>query len=248
MGLLEVLEVTKYYGDFKALDNVDLKINRDERISIIGPNGAGKTTLLNLISGLLKPTRGKIILEGKNITNMSPSERCKLGIVKSFQIPSYFPNLTTLDNLKVALISSLGKSKNFLKSYQQDEEINNLSERALEVFGLYERRNFLAKDLPHGDKKLLDVASAFALRPKLILLDEPTSGVSIKEKRDLMGTIMSALKEMEISSLILVEHDMDIVFNYSSRVVVLHNGKILDDSSPELVKANKEVASVMFGS
>jgi len=248
MSLMEVKEVVKYYGGFKALDNVNLNFDKDEKVSIVGPNGAGKTTLVNIISGILQPTKGKVLFEGKNITKYGTAKRCKLGIVKSFQIPYYFPNLSTLDTLKVSLIARLGKSKNILKLYSKDEELNELAERTLEIFGLYEKRNLLAKDLPHGDKKLLDVATAFALKPKIILLDEPTSGVSIREKRELMETIMGAIKEMDIKSIILVEHDMDIVFNYSSRIVVLNQGKILEDSKPELVKANREVAKVLFGS
>jgi branched-chain amino acid transport system ATP-binding protein len=247
MVLVEVKNITKYYGDFKALDNINLSIDYDERVSIIGPNGAGKTTLVNVIAGLLKPTKGRVIYQGKDITKTSPSKRCKLGIVRSFQIPAYFPNLTALDCVRVAIISRLGKNLNFIKPADYDEEVNKIAERTLDIFGLYEKRNMIAKDLPHGDKKLLDVASAFALYPKLILLDEPTSGVSIREKKSLMKTIMSALKEMSIKSIILVEHDMDIVFKYSTRIVVLNNGKVIEDDLPEVIKESKQVAQVLFG-
>ena len=244
---VELYRLKKYFGDVHAVDDVSLKIGEGEQISIIGPNGAGKTTLINLITGLLKPDGGKIFFEGRDITNIPLSKRCKIGLVRSFQLPAIFPNLTTFEFIKFSIISRLGRSKNFYTSLERDEEVSELAKEVLQLFGLYDKKDLLTRNLAHGEKKLLDVASALALKPKVILLDEPTSGVSTAEKRKVVETILSASTEIGIKSIIFVEHDMDIVFSYSTRIIVMYNGKILADASPHEVKANKEVVSVVLG-
>jgi len=245
--IVELYNLKKYFGDVHAVDDVSLKIGEGEQISIIGPNGAGKTTLINLITGLLKPDGGKIVFEGRDITNLPLSKRCKIGLARSFQLPAIFPNLTAFEFIKVSIISRLGKSKNFYSSLEHDDEVSKLAKESLQLFGLYDKKDFLTQNLAHGEKKLLDVASAFALKPKVILLDEPTSGVSTAEKRRVVETILSASKEIGIKSIILVEHDMDIVFSYSTRIIVMCEGKILADASPPEVRANKEVVSLVLG-
>jgi branched-chain amino acid transport system ATP-binding protein len=247
MTLAELHTIKKYFGDVHAVDGVSFQINEGERISIIGPNGAGKTTLINVITGLVKPDSGRIVFEGRDITGLPPSKRCKLGLARSFQLPTVFPKLTAFDSIRVSVISRLGKSKNFYSPLEYDEEVNKIAKEVLELFELYDKKDLPAVSLPQGDKKLLDVASAFALRPKLILLDEPTSGVSTMEKRKIMDTLISASKEVGVKSILQVEHDMDVVFSYSSRIIVMHEGKILTDGLPEQVRANEEVVRVLLG-
>lgn len=247
MPLLSILSLKKYFGDVKAVDDVSLDINEGEYVSVIGPNGAGKTTLINLISGTLKPDAGKVLFMGRNIVGLPPSKISKLGIARSFQLVNVFPELTALDCIRAALISRYSKGKAFFKPLDGDLEITREADEILSLFGLYEKRRVLMKNLPHGDKKLLDIASAFALRPQIILLDEPTSGVSSGEKRKIMDTLASASKEMGIKAVVQVEHDMDVVFSYSSRIIALHNGKILADGKPEDIKANEVVCSTITG-
>jgi len=244
--LARVSNLKKHYGDVRAVDGVDFDIREGERVSIIGPNGAGKTTLVNLLTGLSRPDSGKILFDGKDITDLPSSDRCKLGLARSFQLPAIFPNLSVFDSLRVSIVSRLGRGTRFYFPSELDEDVNGMVNQVLEVFGLYENRHLLAKSLPQGDKKLLDVATAFALHPKLILLDEPTSGVSTREKRKVIETIISASKEIGIKSIIQVEHDMDVVFSYSSRIIVMSEGRILADATPDEVRANKEVARVLL--
>ncbi|MEM1524797.1 MAG: hypothetical protein QW618_01515, partial [Nitrososphaerales archaeon] len=165
----------------------------------------------------------------------------------SFQLPAIYPNLTVYDSVRASIISKLKKGKRFYSSVDLDDEVNKMTKEVLELFELYNKRDMLAIKLPHGDKKLLDVACAFALWPKLILLDEPTSGVSTIEKRKVMEKILSVSKEMGIKSFIIVEHDMDIVFSYSNRIIVMYEGKVLADGKPEKIKENAEVVRILLG-
>ncbi|MEM2210360.1 MAG: ABC transporter ATP-binding protein [Nitrososphaerales archaeon] len=247
MSLAELQNVKKYFGDVHAVDDVSLKINENEQISLIGPNGAGKTTLINIFAGTIKLNSGKIIFMGKDITHLPPYKRCELGLARSFQLPAIYPNLTVYDSVRASIISKLKKGKRFYSSVDLDDEVNKMTKEVLELFELYNKRDMLAIKLPHGDKKLLDVACAFALWPKLILLDEPTSGVSTIEKRKVMEKILSVSKEMGIKSFIIVEHDMDIVFSYSNRIIVMYEGKVLADGKPEKIKENAEVVRILLG-
>ena len=238
--------LTKFFEDFKAVDNVNLTLYEGTITSLVGPNGAGKTTLLNMISGVIKPTKGKIYFMGKDITGLPPYKIVKMGIARGFQLPNVCNYLTTLDNVRIAILSHMGKVRNLFSSVDKDKEVYNKAVEILKIFGLYEKKDLLAQDLSHGDRKLLDVAMAFALEPKLILLDEPTSGVSTSEKRKIMSTIERVIRERGITALI-VEHDMDIVFSYSDRIVVMHEGKIIADGKPSEIKSDKKVESILLG-
>jgi branched-chain amino acid transport system ATP-binding protein len=245
--ILSAQDLHKYYGDFCALDGVSFQIYENEFVSIIGPNGAGKTTLINVLTGLLKPNQGKVFFKDMEITGIGPEKLSKLGVARSFQLVNIFPNFTVLEFMMVAIVSRLGKGKNFYSLLHRDDIVINEAMEVAKLFGLDEKRDVQAKNLPQGDKKLLDVASAFALRPEVILLDEPTSGVSTSDKNKIMETLVSASKKIGIKTIIQVEHDMDIVFSYSGRIIALHQGKILADNSPEEIEKNEEVVCTVLG-
>ena len=247
MVILSANDLHKQYGEFTALGGVSFKINEGEFVSIIGPNGAGKTTLINVLTGLLQPNRGSVFFKEREITGIGPETLSKQGLARSFQLVNIFPNFTVLEFLKVAVVSRLGKGKNFYSFLSRDHEINGQAEEVARLFGLQDKADVLAKNLPQGDKKLLDVASAFALRPELILMDEPTSGVSTSDKNRIMEIMISASKEIGIKTILQVEHDMDLVFSYSDRIIALHQGKILADGTPKEIEKDEEVVCTVMG-
>lgn len=247
MILLCASDLCKYYGDFCALEGVSFSIKENEFVSIIGPNGAGKTTLINVLTGLFKPSRGKVFFKDRDITGIGPEKLSRLGLARSFQLVNIFPDFTVIEFIKVAIISRQGKGTQFYYPLSHDREIERQAQEVANLFGLQGKRNVLAKNLPQGDKKLLDVASAFALQPEVILLDEPTSGVSTSDKNKIMETLVSASKKIGIKSIIQVEHDMDIVFSFSDRIIALHQGKILADGTPQEFEKNEEVVCTVMG-
>ncbi|MHC1586250.1 MAG: ABC transporter ATP-binding protein [Candidatus Hecatellaceae archaeon] len=244
--MLVVQDLRKYFGEVKAVDRVNFKIEKGEIVSLVGPNGAGKTTLVNLISGYLNPDGGKIVFLGKDITYASPPSRVKLGIGRSFQIVSVFENNTVLDNVRTPLFSAYRKTRSLLKIADAYTDITNEALRILETFGLLDKADLYPPNLSEGDRKILDVAVAFALKPKLLLLDEPTSGVATRDKFRIMDILVSVLRKEQTSALI-IEHDMDIVSSYSDRVMVMHEGKLLAEGKPSEVMEDKNVKAVLFG-
>jgi branched-chain amino acid transport system ATP-binding protein len=245
--IFQATDIHRYYGEFCALDGVSFGTEEGEFVSIIGPNGAGKTTLINVLTGLLKPDGGKVFFKEREITGLGPERLSKMGLVRSFQLVNIFPELSVREFIEVAIISRLGKGTHFFSSLNRDEEVHHQALEVAKLFGLEDKRDVLAKNLPQGDKKLLDVASAYALHPEVILLDEPTSGVSTSDKNKIMETLVSASREIGVKSIIQVEHDMDIVFGYSDRIIALHQGKILADGTPEEIQADEEVVCTVVG-
>jgi len=245
--ILSARDVHKHYGEFCALGGVSFQISEGEFVSIIGPNGAGKTTLINVLTGLLRPNQGKVFFKEREITGIGPEKLSKLGLARSFQLVNIFPNFSVLEFLMVAIVSRLGKGKNFFSSLLRDSEVTGEALEVARLFGLEEKKDILTKNLPQGDKKMLDVASAFALHPEVILLDEPTSGVSTSDKNRIMETLVSASKKIGIKSIIQVEHDMDIVFSYSDRIIALHQGKILADGAPRTIEKDEDVVCTVLG-
>ncbi len=239
--------ICKYYGDFCALEGIDIQVNPDEFVSIIGPNGAGKTTLVDVLTGRFRPETGAVYFKDKDVTGMKPEALCKLGVARSFQLVNIFPELTVKEFLMVAIVSRLGKGSSLLSSLRRNKKIN---EEALEIaglFGLEDKKEMRTKNLPQGDKKLLDVASAFALHPEIIVLDEPTSGVSTSDKYQIIETLISASKEIGIRSILQIEHDMDIVFSYSDRIIAFHQGHKLAEGTPKDIQNNEQVVSMILG-
>jgi branched-chain amino acid transport system ATP-binding protein len=246
MALLEAVKLSKRFGDFRAVDNVDFHVDDGEFLSLVGPNGAGKTTLLNLISAQLPADSGRILFAGRDITASSAAERIRVGIARSFQIVNLFDGLTVGDNVALSIFAREGKTRRLFALADGDSEVAAESEEVLALFGLQDKRNMLASGLAQGERKLLDVAVAYALRPKVLFLDEPTSGVGTRDKAQIMDTVAEVVRAGG-GAAVIIEHDMDIVFTYSDRVVVMHEGAVLAEGSPAEIRANREVASVLLG-
>src|SRR6266853_2530947 len=247
MALLQTIDLKRYFGETRAVDNVNLSIEDREFVSLVGPNGAGKTSLINVISARLRPESGKIIFKGEDITRTSVTQRVKAGIARSFQLVNVFDDLTAFDNVALAIFSREGKTRNIAALARRDSEVTREADAVLNQFGLAGKRNELARGLAQGERKLLDVALAYALRPKLMFLDEPTSGVSTRDKGQIMDTIAAVVRGEGITA-VVVEHDMDVVFTYSDRIVVMHQGAILAKGTPDEIRTNDQVAMTLTGS
>jgi len=232
MTLLEARGVSKHYGAFRALDDVSLTIGDGEFLAIVGQNGAGKTTLVNLLTGLLAPTRGAVYFKGRNIAGIGPVVLAGRGMARAFQLVQIFPQLTVGETIAVAVVARQGKQWRLFSSLSRDSGVAARVQEIAGRFGLHDRLQAPSRSLSQGEKKLLDVASAFALEPEVILLDEPTSGVSSSEKHGVMKTLIAAAESARVKAVILVEHDMDLVAAYARRVVALSEGRVLADLPP----------------
>ena len=246
MNLLETQKLTKYFGDTHAVDKVDFTIGEGEVLSLIGSNGAGKTSLVNLISGLIQPDSGRITFRGEDVTNQSVHGRIKAGIARSFQIVNLFDELTILDNVALSIFSRQGKTRRLFSLADHQHEVWQEAADILRHFGLEAKMSLLAGGISQGERKLLDVAVAYALKPRLLFLDEPTSGVSTREKAPIMDVISSIVRSEKITA-VVIEHDMDIIFKYSDRIVVMHQGVILASGTPEEIRRNESVKDAVFG-
>jgi branched-chain amino acid transport system ATP-binding protein len=246
MSLLETKSLTKYFGDTHAVDHVYFSVAEGELLALIGSNGAGKTTLVNLISGLLRPDSGTILFQGAEISTMSVPDRTRVGIARSFQLVTVFDQLGTLDNVVLSIFARERKTRRLLSLANSDQAVRDEAFEVLREFGLEGKANLLAGGLAQGERKLLDVAIAYALRPKLLFLDEPTSGVSTREKAPIMDIITSIVRSGKITA-VIIEHDMDVVFRYSGRIVVMHEGAILADGTPDEIRRNDQVTTTLLG-
>src|SRR5262247_2278242 len=247
MALLQTIDLKRYFGDTRAVDNVNLSIEEREIVSLVGPNGAGKTSLINVISARLAAEAGKIIFKGEDITPLSVTERVRAGIARSFQLVNVFDDLTTFDNVALAIFSRQGKTAHLGSLAHLDHEVTREAVAILDQFALAPKRGDNARDLSQGERKLLDVALAYSLRPKLLFLDEPTSGVSTRDKGQIMDTIASVVRAEGITA-VIVEHDMDVVFKYSDRIVVMAHCTVLAQGTPDEIRSNEQVAMVLLGS
>jgi branched-chain amino acid transport system ATP-binding protein len=247
MTLVETKDVAKYYGGFRALDGVSLKVADGEFVSIVGPNGAGKTTLVNLLSGLMVPTRGTVFFKGDNIAGVGPVELAERGMARAFQLVQIFPQMTVAETMATAVVTRQRKQWRLFSSLSADDAVHQRVAAVASIFGLADRLQTPSRLLSQGEKKLLDVASAFALAPEVILLDEPTSGVSTAEKHGVMKTLIKAAKTAGVKAIILVEHDMDLVAAYSHRIVALSEGKVLADLPPTAFFADPIVIETVVG-
>jgi branched-chain amino acid transport system ATP-binding protein len=246
-ALLEARDVVKRYGDVQALNGVSVAVHEGEFVSIIGPNGAGKTTLVNVLTGLLVPTSGRVQFKGREVAGVGPVRLAALGMARSFQLVSVFPALTVAETLAVPALAHRGRGGRPFASLARDAEVRESVAEVAALFGLADKLGRPARTLPQGDKKLLDVASAFALRPEVILMDEPTSGVSTHDKTAIMETLVQAARRIGVKAIIQVEHDMDIVFGYSDRIVALHEGRVLADATPDALRADEHVVATVIG-
>jgi branched-chain amino acid transport system ATP-binding protein len=246
MALLTTVKLRKHFGDVRAVDQVDFSVAESEVLALIGSNGAGKTTLVNLISGLLPPDAGAIRFRDRDITALSVVDRIRAGIARSFQIVNLFDLLSVRDNVALAIFAREGKSQRLIVLAERDTAVREEAEAVLAQFGLQAKTAVAAGDLAQGERKLLDVAVAYALRPRLLLLDEPTSGVSTREKAAIMDIVTGIVRAGGISA-VIIEHDMDVVFRYSDRIVVMHQGTILAEGTPEQIRGNALVATTLLG-
>ena len=246
-ALIETVDVAKAYGDFVALDAVSLSIQEGELVSIVGPNGAGKTTLVNVLTGLLKPTRGVVRFKGRDIAGVGPVQLAQLGMARAFQLVHIFPALTVAETIAVAAVSQRRLALRLFATVRGDEALMRRVREVASIFGLQDKLDAEARLLSQGEKKLLDIASAFALAPEVILLDEPTSGVSSADKHGIMTTLVDAARRAGVKAIILVEHDMDLVARYSSRIVALQAGKVLADRAPEAFFSDPAIISAVVG-
>jgi branched-chain amino acid transport system ATP-binding protein len=246
MELLVTQALAKSFGDNRAVDRVDFSVRQGEVLALIGSNGAGKTTLVNLVSGLMPPDSGRIIFEDNDVTQQSSFERIKAGIARSFQIVNLFDQLSCADNVALAIFSREGKTLNLATLASRDHAVWAEAHDVLRRFGLERTAMMLAGTISHGERKLLDVAVAYALKPKLLFLDEPTSGVSTREKAPIMDIVSSIVRAGGIT-VVIIEHDMDIVFRYSERIVVMHQGAILADGTPDQIRQNDAVTTTLIG-
>jgi branched-chain amino acid transport system ATP-binding protein len=247
MALLRTEALKKYFGETRAVDNVDFTVNEGEFLSLVGTNGAGKTTLVNLISAFLLPDSGRILIGDRDITHASVDERIRSGIARSFQLVNLFDDLTVLDNAALSIFAREGKTGRIFSVADRDSAVRQEALELLAQFGLAAKAGAQARDLAQGERKLLDVAVAYALRPKLLFLDEPTSGVSTRDKAQIMDTVSSVVRGGGITA-VVIEHDMDVVFKYSDRVVVMHEGRFLADGPPDEIRRNSDVAKYLLGS
>ena len=245
--LLETRNLSKSFGEFRALDGVDLAISPGEVVCIIGPNGAGKTTLVNLLTGLVPPTSGDVLFKGKSIAGLGPVRLADAGLTRSFQLIAIFPDLTVQETIAAALVSRQRKRWRLFSRLAADEEIAARARELAHIFNLEHRLNTISATLSQGEKKLLDVASAFALDPRVILLDEPTSGVSTADKRTIMDILIAAGRRAGVKAIVLIEHDMDLVAAYSSRIVALAAGKVLADLPPGQFFADPALIEAVVG-
>jgi branched-chain amino acid transport system ATP-binding protein len=246
MSLLRTEGLKKHFGDTHAVDGVDFRVNEGEFLSLVGTNGAGKTTLVNLISAFLFPDSGRIFIGERDITYSPVDERIRAGIARSFQLVNLFDELSVLDNVALSIFSREGKTKRIFALAERDAGVTGEALDLLGQFGLGGKAQALAGGLAQGERKLLDVAVAYALRPKLLFLDEPTSGVSTRDKAQIMDTVSAVVRGGKITA-VVIEHDMDVVFKYSDRVVVMHEGRFLADGPPEEIRRNRDVATYLLG-
>ena len=246
MALLRTVNLRKHFGETRACDSVNFVVNQGEFLSLVGSNGAGKTTLVNLISAHLQPDSGQILLEDRDITFTSVTDRIKAGIVRSFQIVNLFDGLSVFDNVALSIFSRDGKAVQMAALADHDYDVHREAIEVLGAFGLTDKIEVPAGGLAQGERKLLDVAVAYALRPRLLFLDEPTSGVSTHEKAQIMDTVSSVVRRGMVTA-VVIEHDMDVVFHYSDRIVMMHEGSFLADGTPDEIRANKDVASILLG-
>jgi branched-chain amino acid transport system ATP-binding protein len=246
VALLELDGVGRRYGALVALDEVGLKVEEGEVRAVIGPNGAGKTTLFNVITGTVKPTSGSIRFAGQPIAGMASHHICRLGISRSFQITALFPEMSARDNARLAAQARHPRRWQPFGGGRIFQEAGRRADDALEQLGLSAIADRPAGLLSHGDQRLLEVAMAMAQQPRVLLLDEPTQGLSVEETAQAVETLARFLQASQMTVL-LVEHDMEVVFRLAQRITVLHRGGVIADGTPDQVKADKAVQDAYLG-
>ena len=242
--MLIVDSLVKSFGGLLAIDNLSFQVKVGEIHAVIGPNGAGKTTLISQLSGEIKSDSGTVLFEGKNISGMNVHLRSALGLARSFQITNIFLDLTAHDNVSLAVQAHAGHSFKFWKDARKDHELRQPALKFLKQVGLENRTEVMAGQLSHGEHRQLEIAMALATRPKLLLLDEPMAGIGQKESLAMVGIIRELKGKLTI---LLIEHDMDVVFTLADKITVLLNGRCIATDSPEIIRKNPEVKKAYLG-
>jgi branched-chain amino acid transport system ATP-binding protein len=242
--VLHAQNLVKRFGGITATDQVTLALKKGARHALIGPNGAGKTTLINLLTGVLPPTEGRIVLDGQDITDLSPHGRVQRGMVRTFQINQLFDTLTPLQTLALTVSRHRGLSARWWQKLGRDDAVMARCEALLERFHLSEVMNQPTRVLPYGKRRLLEIAIALACEPRVLLLDEPVAGVPAGEREELLQTVAALPADV---SVLLIEHDMDLVFSFAKYMTVLVNGGVLTEGEPEAIAKDERVKAVYLG-
>lgn len=243
--LIRTENLTISFGAHRAVNNVTLSLERNKFTTILGPNGAGKTTLFNLISGLLKPTEGKIFFKGTDVTGLSPIERVRMGMGRSFQLTNVFPHLTTYENVRLAMQARENIGYRIFTDHRSFHQLNEKTDEILERVLLKDKRQFIAGNLSHGEQRKLELGMVLALEPEVLLLDEPTAGMAIEEVPTMVD-ILNKTKKLG-TTIILIEHKMDMVKTLSDKLMIIVNGGMLVEGDPEEVSRNPEVLKAYLG-
>jgi branched-chain amino acid transport system ATP-binding protein len=238
--VLQTEGLTRRFGGLTAVSNVNFRINRGEIHAIIGPNGAGKSTFFNCLTGVLRPTSGRILFNGEDITGLPPDRISLKGIARSYQITTIMPNATTLENVRIAA-QSRRHGWSMVKHYSAYHDIVEKAEAVLKSVGLYEKADELAANLSHGQQRNLEIGIALATEPLLLCLDEPTAGMSSAETRETVQLVRSIARNLTI---LIVEHDMEVVMGLANRITVLNYGQVLAEGTPEEIQQNPKVLEV----
>jgi branched-chain amino acid transport system ATP-binding protein len=246
VSLLEIRNASKQFGDLVAVREVSLAVEPGELRAIIGPNGAGKTTLFNLISGFFAPTSGEILFAGRDISRLRPHQRVALGMARTFQITEIFPELTVAENLRIATEVAAGWRLRPWLSRTEKARIRGEIDELLERVGLAARADRLVGEISHGDQRAVEIGLALALKPRLLLLDEPTAGMGDQETYDITA-LMRRLHKQEAFTIVLIEHDMRVVFHLADRITVLEQGGVLAEGTPQEIAANDSVQDAYLG-
>lgn len=244
--ILQAQNIRKDFGGLTAIQNVSLRVRAGSLHSIIGPNGAGKTTLFNVLSGVFKPTAGRVIFRGRDITDEPPYRIAHLGIGRSFQITNIFPNLTVLENVRLAAQAMGRDSLNLLVSATRFHAYEARAREVIERVGLSNKMDAPAITLPHGDKRKLEIGILLALDPEVLLLDEPTAGMASEQVPELMALI-GEIRQRGNHTVLLVEHNMDVVMDLSDQITVMHYGAVLAEGTPAEIAANEQVQKAYLG-
>ena len=242
--VLETRNLSRAFGGIVATDNVSFTLEKGARHALIGPNGAGKTTFINLLTGVIDPSGGEIFLEGDNITRMTPERRVKRGLVRTFQINQLFAGLTPFETIGVAVSERQGRSHDWWRVAGSNSAVIDEIHAVAKRFALADVLERKTANLPYGKQRLLEIAVAFACRPRVLLLDEPAAGVPEAERHELLDTIAELPADV---SILLIEHDMDLVFSFARRISVLVNGALLTEGAPQQIAADPRVRAVYLG-
>ena len=244
MAILRLEEIFKDFSGLQVLSGISLEVMEGERHAIIGPNGAGKSTLFNLITGLYKPSSGKIFFSGKDITGWSVHRIARIGISRSFQVINIFPVMTLFENVRNAIVSKVNRRFNWVSQLDRSEAIRKESDRIIELLGMTDVRDYPVSELSYGSQRQLELALTLARDPVLIMLDEPTAGLDTEETRAFVQLIKQVTEK---KTLIIVEHDMDVVFDLADRITVINYGKVLAMGAPGEIRENEEVKKAYLG-